>query len=219
MNDQYVEKEFDRFVFGLGYTRVSEDVGNSPNFQNADYINKKDKIVIELKVLQKEFFENGGIIDSLKSIVINPFNIDEQGSGQYEFTLPEINREGKYDNFEEPLRRVIKKANSQLKETKNFYFGTEPSLGYVILSQVGFNKLGTDITALLVRKIINKEFKSIDGVIICSPYQRSFNPIKLQLNSVCISITNELDIVKKKKCMEIADKWVEFWENGGHISK
>jgi hypothetical protein len=217
MEDSYVENEFDRFMLELGYTRVSEDVGNSPNFKNADYVNKMDKSIIELKVLQKEFFENGGVIDSLNAIIINPINIDEKGLGQYEFTLPDINREGKHDNFEEPLRRVLKKANKQLKETKKYYFGDDTSFGFVILAQVGFSKLGADITAMLVQKIVSQEFTSIDGTIICTPYHLSQNPTTLQVNPICISITNELDIIKKRKCMDVADKWVQFWERGGHI--
>jgi hypothetical protein len=219
MDDKYVENEFDRFMAELSYTRVSEDIGDSPSFQNADYVNKTDKSVVELKVLQKEFFDNGGLVDSLNAIIINPVNIDDRGIGQYVFTIPNINREGKYDNFEEPLRRVIKKANSQLRETREYYFENEISWGFLMLAQVGFNQLSPDITAALVQKIVNREFRSIDGVIICTPYHRTRNPTTLKINPECVSVTNELDIIKKKKCMDIADKWVKFLEKGGHIAK
>jgi hypothetical protein len=219
MDDKYVENEFDKFMKGLGFFRVSEDVGESPNFQNADYIDKPNRIVVELKVLQKEFFEKGGIIDSFNAIIINPVNINPDGTGQYEFTLPELNREGKHDSFEEPLRRIIKKANSQLKETQQYYFGNDRSYGFLILAQVGFNRLGPDVTGRVVQKILFHEFKSIDGAIICTPYHRTRNPTTLQVNPECVSVTNEGDILKKKKCMDLADKWIEFFEKGGHVKR
>lgn len=219
MNDKYVENEYDTFTSELGFTRVSEDVGSSPSFQNADYVNKTQEIIVELKILQKEFFENGGVINSLNAIVIKPLDINTKGPGQYKFTLPNLNREGKHDDFEEPLRRILKKANRQLKETKKYYFDDKSSLGILLLSQVGFSQLEPDVTALVVQKIINQEFSSIDGVIICTPYSRSKNSITLRTDPICVSVTNEIDPWKKKKCLEIADKWVEFFEKGGHYLK
>ncbi|MDG1331137.1 MAG: hypothetical protein P8P74_02325 [Crocinitomicaceae bacterium] len=156
------EKEFDNFMAQLAFTRVSHDVGASPNFKNADYVNKYKNIIIELKVLEKEFFPSGGVIDSLNSFIIQPVDIDDRGIGQYKFTLPNKNREGKHDNFEEPLRRIIKKANTQIRETKNHYFGSEPALGFVILAQTGLQSLSANVTAQVVRKILNQEFSSID---------------------------------------------------------
>ncbi len=219
MKDQYVEKEFDNFIMELGFTRVSQDVGASPNFQNADYVHKENKVVIELKVLQKDFFEKGGVIDSLNTIVVNPVDINEDGIGQYEFTLPDLNREGKHDNFEEPLRRIIRKANGQLKETRKHYFSDEKSYGFVILAQVGFKQLSPEMTAILVQKLLHHEFNWTDGVVICTPYHRSKNPFTLELNPECISVTYNADPEKRKLCVEIADRWVEFLEKGGHIFK
>lgn len=54
-----IESDFDVFMKNIGYTRVSEDVGTSPTFQNADYVCKSKKIVVELKVINKDHFVDG----------------------------------------------------------------------------------------------------------------------------------------------------------------
>jgi hypothetical protein len=169
INPKLAENEFDIFFNQIGFSRVSDDVGKNPEFSNADYINKNENIIVELKVLDKEQFKDGGIIDSLKSIILQPQNIDASGCGQYTFTLPKLNREGKNDAFEEPLRRSLKSANKQLKETKKFYYPNSESSGFVILAQTGLSSLNPEITAVLVQKILLNEFSSIDGVLICTP--------------------------------------------------
>ena len=63
LNLNEIESQFDFFMKSIGYNRVSEDVGFSPNFDNADYVNKVNKTIVELKILNKDFFENGGDID------------------------------------------------------------------------------------------------------------------------------------------------------------
>ncbi len=210
------ELEFDRFVETLGYQRVSDDVGFSPIFENADYVNKENRITIELKIINKEYFENGGIIDSFKSVIIKPVSIDERGSGQYTFQLPEFNRENKHDNFEEPLRRILKKANKQLKETRSYYWGDNESFGFLILAQVGLAMISPEITGQLVRKILNKEFHSIDGAITCTPYFSLIDPATMRRNPECVSVTKEINLKAKKLCIDIANKWIKFYENGGH---
>lgn len=216
MSIEKTEREFDNFMSKIGFTRVSQDVGNSPVFENADYVNKEKRIIVELKILNKEFFENGGVIDSLQSIIIKPVSIDERGLGQYTFQLPDINREGKHDNFEEPIRRIIKKANKQLKETKAYYFNNNESFNFILLAQVGLSSLSPEITSAVVRKILYHEFSSVDGVIICSPYGSLINPVTLKRNPECVSVTKEYDRIKKKMCMDIADLWISFYEQGGH---
>ncbi|MEL6613299.1 MAG: hypothetical protein AAFQ53_14460, partial [Bacteroidota bacterium] len=78
---EQTEREFDRFFGRLGYQRVSDDLSNSPSFQNADYVHKGERILVELKVLAKEHFEDGGVIHPLGAFVVQPVRIDTQGAG------------------------------------------------------------------------------------------------------------------------------------------
>ena len=133
------ELEFDAFFEQLGYLRPSAEFEEAPGFKNADYVHARDGIIVELKVLDKDHFVNGGIVDSINALILQPDSINDDGLGLYTFSLPEINREGKHDTFEEPLRRALKTANRQIRETKQFCFGTEPIAGFVVLAQTGFS--------------------------------------------------------------------------------
>lgn len=208
------EKEFDLFFESIGYCRVSDDIGSSPSFQNADYVHKEKKIVVELKVLFKEQFENGGVIESINASVFKPLSIDENGLGQYAFSLPEQSRKGKHDCISEPIRRTLKKANKQIRETRQFYFGDTHSTGYVVLAQTGLESLSPEITAEIVRRQMDKEFSCINGAVICTPHYQTRNPFTLGINPECISITNDLIPELRKQCMELADLWVEHLERG-----
>jgi hypothetical protein len=215
INPELTENEFDIFFNQNGFSRVSDDVGKNPAFANADYINKNENIIVELKVLNKEQFKDGGIIDSLKSIIIQPQNIDSSGCGQYTFTLPDLNREGKHDAFEEPLRRSLKSANRQLKETKKFYYPNSEYSGFVIIAQTGLSSLSPPLTAALVQKILFYEFSSIDGVLICTPHHQKIDPITRNKNPECVSVTNDRIPKLRKQCIALADKWIEFFNNNG----
>ncbi|MDX2067907.1 MAG: hypothetical protein SFV55_05745 [Haliscomenobacter sp.] len=155
MQSKQLEVEFDYFMNSIQFTRVSRDVGESPNFKNADYVNVDIQTVVELKVIEKDYFENGGIIDSLHSFLPKPIEVNEEGTGLYELRLPEKNREGKHDNFEEPLRRVLKNANRQLRDTRQYYFGENYSNGYVIIVISKTSLIDTFTTARVVNSTLS----------------------------------------------------------------
>jgi hypothetical protein len=213
---EQTELEFDNFFKQLGYKCVSELIEKSPEFRNADYIKLSSKISVELKVIDKDFFTDGGVIHSLNAFIVKPVNINDNGTGQYTFKLPDINRKGIPDQFEEPIRRILKKANRQLRETRNQFFNNENSYGFVIIAQTGFSSLNPLFTAKIVQKILNCEFSSIDGAIICTPYYNLIDPISQRRNETCISVTKNFDYLKKTICENLADDWADFLINGGH---
>lgn len=166
-----LEKDFDNFFHQIGFIRVDELVGKSPTFQNADYINKNYKIVVELKIIEKDYFKEGGIIDSLNAIVpAGPLPYTSDGlllHGQYTVTIPPLNREGKNDNFEEPLRRSIKKAKDQLKETRMELLNGE-GYGFLVIALNMPTLIDIYSASSLVDKLVHK-FSSITGYLVCIP--------------------------------------------------
>lgn len=212
------EKQFDRFIQQVGFTRVSNDVGSSPVFNNADYVDKSRRIVIELKMLDTEYFPRGGIIDSLQAIIIQPINVNEDGTGQYEFTLPELNREGKHDNFEEPLRRVLKKANKQIRETKEYYKFNSDDLGFLIIALLGLHSLSPEVIAKLAHKLLLTEFSSIDGVLVCTPNGSLVDPTTMRKNPEGVSIGRLVKSNANETINSIGEKWAEYYSLGGHSS-
>lgn len=102
-----------------------------------------------------------------------------------------------------------------MRETKKYYFGNKSSTGFVILAQTGLSSLSPEISAKVVQRLLNQEFKSIDGAIICTPHFRTKNPFTLKINPECVSITNNSIPKLRKQCIELADDWVKYFANGG----
>ena len=211
-----LEKEFNLFFIQIGYQKVTEIVGKSPTFNNADYINKKDKIVVELKIIDKDFFVKGGVIDKLNTIVTVSKNIDEKGFGQCEFTLPDSNREGKHDTFEEPFRRILKKANKQLRETIKELLNGD-GVGYVMLALNMQTTIDPEKISELTAELLMREFSSISGFIICTPTWGMYRQETGQLHPVCLPTTEYgcSDHVRQT-CNGIGQKWCDFVNSGGH---
>jgi hypothetical protein len=211
-----LENEFNVLFEGLGYSRVSEIVGHSPTFANADYVNADKGIVVELKIIDKDFFENGGIIESLNTFVTVPKNIDEEGFRQYTFSLPNKNREGKVDTMEEPLRRVLKKANKQLRETKTELLKGE-GIGFIVIALNMKTLIDPEKIRELVANLVSREFSSIAGFIICTPTWGKLDRETGRLQSMCLPTTEygcSEDI--RLSCNEIGQEWCKFINNGGH---
>jgi hypothetical protein len=77
-----VERGFDGLFRSLGFRRVSEIIGDSPTFANADYLHREDQLIVELKVLEKNYFECGGIIDRFCALVPAPVDVRPDGTGE-----------------------------------------------------------------------------------------------------------------------------------------
>lgn len=162
-----IEKKFDDLFRSLGFSRVSDFIGNSPSFDNADYLRRSDRLVVELKVLDKDYFQQGGIIDRFCTIVPAPVSVQPDGAGLYTVAWPAPNREGRCDTFEEPIRRVLKKANRQLKETNRVLLDSE-GRGFVVIVMNGFRSLAPPVVAEMVSNLLIAEFSGISGYVLCA---------------------------------------------------
>ena len=213
---EILEKEFDVFFSNLGYDRVTNIIGSSPPFKNADYINQQKQTIIELKILDKDFFRDGGIIDRFNATVVVPQNIDASGYGVYKFSLPPENRENRIDTFEEPLRRILKKANRQLKETKNYFFEGQGD-GIVLLAINRFVSLHPMIIANLISELLKQEFSSISNFILCTPTTSFFFDDTQRYEPICLTRQHSECTHKVNSVSEnLIQNWYEFNHAGGH---
>ncbi len=209
-----LELEFDLFFESLQYQRVSKIVGSSPQFDNADYINFEKSITVELKIIDKDFFAEGGVIDKFQMLFAVPENIDSEGQGFYQIKLPDRNREGKRDTIEEPLRRILKKANKQLRETKEKLLNNQ-GFGFAMLAINLQTTINPQVIQGLTIKLLEKEFSSISGVIFCTPkfgliIDGYFQPVCLHCND------HDLPKHIQEEVFYISKKWCDFIDNGGH---
>ena len=133
----------------------------------------------------------------------------------YEFKVPKMDRNGKIDTMEEPLRRIIKKANKQLKETNNNLLNGN-GVGFLILAINMESSIDPSIIQRMTIKILKKEFKSVNGVIFCTPKvglvleNGFFQPLCLHCQDA------NLPKQAEKELMFLVDSWCDFIDNGGH---
>jgi hypothetical protein len=159
-----VEATWDEFVQGVGGQRISELLPKSPDFDNADYLFESARVVAELKEVETEFarataFRNGfdGLMKRL--VAENPSWKPELfgGSGEYpKWFYPAFVR-----LFRPPVSRVLKKANRQIRETKE-YLGKSSPTGVLLFVNDGFTTLGPDLVQALVCNLLTNSYSSID---------------------------------------------------------
>ncbi len=214
-----LENEFNNFFESLGFQKVSVLAGHAPKFQNADYINTKERILFELKIIDNDYFFDGGVIDRFHSFVANPKDINNDGLGLYMVDWPQKNREGKCDTFEEPLRRTLKKANRQLKETNQHLLSGEGK-GFLCIALHGFQSLHPDTVYRMLQELLTFEFSSITGFLMCMPTWANYKETgelahPLAYISINCSSTQNIDNYLENICIS----WLDFMAAGGHKSE
>ena len=169
-----VEDTWNEFVCSNGGRRIADELSKSPNFDNADYIFDPPGFVAELKEVVTEFgraqaFRSG--YDALMKRLVaedpawRPTLLG--GDGNYPpWLLREFVR-----LFRQPIGRILKKANRQLRETKEHY-GLQGPHGILIMVNDGFTGLGPDLVRSLACDILIHSYTSIDCFVYttCNRY-------------------------------------------------
>ncbi len=126
--------------------------------QNADFLFRSDRVVIELKVLETEFMNTPSVNDKLEgAFERNP------GGDPNDFTAP-LGRE-LLKILRAPLQRIIKKANRQIRETKQ-ELGLVGWRGIIVMVNDGFRALPPDLVMRLCSDILAGEsYRSADAFI------------------------------------------------------
>lgn len=112
------EAHIDKFVAEMGGERVDQRFPNA-RFPNADYIFAKDKILIELKVLETEFGDTEAL--QQRELALMEEVARKFGAGPIIRGEPEVQRhwaKAKFNHYRIPLCRIVDKANRQLRATK-----------------------------------------------------------------------------------------------------
>lgn len=118
-----VEKEFSSFMKSFGAALVSEIVGGSPQFANADYLFREHNIVGELKcmtkdVLADEYYKTK-ISDAAERWIAAGKMSAFWGTARIETAaLPVDCQREFFQILRKPVHGAIEKANRQIRETK-----------------------------------------------------------------------------------------------------
>lgn len=109
--------------------------------QNADFIFRHDRVVIELKVLETEFLDAPSVVSKIEAA------FDRNPNGDPNDLAAPLGRE-LLKILRAPLQRIIKKANRQIRETKQ-ELGLVGWRGIIVMVNDGFRALSPDLVMRL----------------------------------------------------------------------
>lgn len=159
-----VEATWDEFVSIAGGRRIADGLPKSPDFDNADYLFEKDAVVLELKEVETEFLRSEsatrGLGGLLKRLTVEAPSWRPSllgGDGRY----PQWFREGFIRLARPAILRILKKANRQIRETKEKLKIGLPN-GVLIFVNDGFTGLAPDLVHVLACDALVHSYSSID---------------------------------------------------------
>ena len=161
-----VEKTWRDFVAHVGGSVVEDLIPQPRNFQNADFAFFEDGVIAELKEIETEFSNSQAFTKGFDELMPRVVAEDPEwrpalfgGKGEPQWFAREYVR-----LFRPPLTRILKKANAQIKETKE-YFKIKSNSGIAIVVNDGFASLGPDRVRALMGNILSTSYSSIDCCI------------------------------------------------------
>ncbi|MES1147161.1 MAG: hypothetical protein ABUL49_00235 [bacterium] len=166
-----IEPELDKVVDAMGGIRVSTLVGLSPDFDNADYLFEAERVVAELKILEKDSFSDfaghvkQAILGAIKAGKLPP---PKPGKTIYETAdLPFEDQRRVFEKLRGPLKLVIQKANKQIKATKK-RLGLPDFQGVLFLANDG----NTALEFATVLYLLSSLFFGLEGKRVFSGIDR-----------------------------------------------
>jgi len=157
-----VEKTFDEFVTLQNGVQVSSLVGESPTFKNADYLFNQDRVIIELKEIQKDFGNDKNFLQKHDELVDK---IERETSWWKRLRGMEPPPEYYHEVvrlFRPPLQRILKKANRQIKETKS-ELNLRDHQGLLMIVNDGFVSFPPALVRSIVDETLTHSYKSLDA--------------------------------------------------------
>jgi hypothetical protein len=117
-----IEPEFNQIVVTVGGQLVSSLVGDSPPFDNADYIFPAYRLVGELKCIEEDKLADPRMQEKFRRLWIK-WRQQSLVSGAVPRvinlrSLPQLCQAEMYEVMAKPIRRRLQKANKQIRETK-----------------------------------------------------------------------------------------------------
>lgn len=162
-----VEPTWQEFVRSISGT-VMEDVLPHPrNFENADFAFHDSGVVAELKEIETEFSSSAAFRSGLDALIRKL--IEEEPN----WRPPLLGGNEEYPKwfysefirlFRAPLARILKKANRQVRDTKN-YLRITSATGILLLVNDGFTAIGPEPIRALTSNLLLHSYSSIDCCI------------------------------------------------------
>jgi hypothetical protein len=165
-HDFDVEPLLNEFVTSIGGELVSELISANPDFENADYLFRSSRVVVELKSLQEDFAVPERLQNKIAKLWEKWF---AEGSVKFGdiFRADELPREKRRlieKLYSEPIRRVLKKANRQLRNTAD-KLGVNNPRNLLLIANDGLYSLEPEFIIRTIARLLQREFSSIHGFV------------------------------------------------------
>ena len=151
------EKHFDICVVRVGGERVDNLIARS-GVKKADYLFRDAGVVAELKVLETEFAQTPEAEKKLADIEARCVKLSDGDASRLRF-------KGAFEILRAPLQRIIKKANTQIRETKQ-ELGLTGFEGILLLVNDNFKGIPPAIVVAVISDILaGTNFRSIRAFV------------------------------------------------------
>ena len=166
-----IEKKFNAFVEEFGGELVSRLVGSSPGFDNADYLFDRYRVIAELKTLDEDKLLDPRFIDKTSRLYeeahrnggtqVVVFGTVRMSASEF---TPEC-QERLMKLCEQPIRDAVKKANRQIRQTKE-HLKRADYKGVLIVVNENNTALAPIIAVELLHRILARpHYSSIDNAV------------------------------------------------------
>lgn len=210
-----VESTFNEFVLSVDGRLISKQFTKSPLFKNADYLFESDMVVAELKCLTEDLAKPNYICTVIKKYK------DWFGDSAIKalFDPDMLNKKQKlfmFDLIKKPLRRVILKANKQIKETKEV-LSLDNYRGLFLLCNDGLFGVPTRTIINACCNLLSKNFSYCDGFVYFTLNKYSRTPNSQNANLLWVPFYGDNAGELDQFVNILGKKWFKFLE--GKIGK
>jgi len=166
-----IEATFDKAIYAMGGVRVTDRAGRAPSFANADYVFDDRRIIAELKCLEDDKVKDPRIVARASEIYRNA--LDNGGTsaviyGQRRVTsdiFREPYRTQLHDLYRRPVENVVRKAHTQIAETKQ-RLGLDGYRGLFLIANQGHTALDPwNVVHLLTEIFIAGAYPEIHHIV------------------------------------------------------
>lgn len=166
-----VERELDVAVRNAGGCRVDALVGQKPGHRAADYIFDSDKVIAELKCLEKDQINDPKFIEKTTDLYLRNAKVDRSIPRIFGTVTLESSRFSEdvqrqlAELYLVPISRAIRSANQQIDETK-VHLKRDEHLGVLLLVNDGNTALHPgNVCWALFESLKSGDFPHINHVI------------------------------------------------------
>lgn len=209
-----IEKEFSRCVRDLGGQVLGEAL-EQPTFANADYWFPEHGVVAKLKCLEVDVSSGAEFKEEASRLYaswIQKGLVPPTTASRVTFNLRNIPQICAYEYLEVIKKRfessTIRKANRQLRETKEF-LGAQDARGLLVLANDGNLTMKPDLVAHLLARIVKDKHTSIDTIIYFAPNHEVKAPIERGTAHFWIhAVVSSRNQVPYRLCAALEEKWM-----------